>query len=58
MPSLFPFSEYWWLYLVFTGGVLVLLALRTPTEEAKLIERYGDVYRDYMQRTGRFIPRF
>jgi tellurite resistance protein TerC len=28
MPiSLFPFSEYWWLYAAFTGGVLVLLAV-------------------------------
>lgn len=25
--SLFPFAEYWWLYLLFTGFVLVLLAL-------------------------------
>jgi tellurite resistance protein TerC len=27
MPTLFPFGEYWWLYLAFTTGVLVLLAL-------------------------------
>jgi tellurite resistance protein TerC len=27
VPALFPFSEYWWLYVAFTGGVLVLLAL-------------------------------
>ena len=28
MPvSLFPFAEYWWLYVAFTGGVLVLLAI-------------------------------
>ncbi len=27
MPELFPFSDYWWLYAAFTGGVLVLLAL-------------------------------
>lgn len=25
--SLFPFAEYWWLYLLFTGFVLALLAL-------------------------------
>lgn len=25
--TLFPFAEYWWLYLAFTAGVLVLLAL-------------------------------
>jgi len=27
VPTLFPLSEYWWLYVAFTGGVLVLLAL-------------------------------
>jgi len=26
-PMLFPFAEYWWLYAVFTAGVLGLLAL-------------------------------
>lgn len=25
--SLFPLAEYWWFYLVFTGFVLVLLAI-------------------------------
>jgi len=38
MSLLFPFSDYWWLYAVFTGAVLALLALdlgvfhRTPHE--------------------------
>lgn len=27
VPTLFPMSEYWWLYLAFIGAVLVLLAL-------------------------------
>jgi len=27
MYQLFPFSDYWWLYAVFTGGVLGLLAI-------------------------------
>jgi protein-S-isoprenylcysteine O-methyltransferase Ste14 len=30
---------------------------RTPLEEAKLIERFGDEYRAYVARTGRFLPR-
>ncbi len=36
---------------------LVLLVIRTSTEEAKLVERFGDDYRRYMARTGRFLPR-
>jgi len=27
MALLFPFADYWWLYAVFIGGVLILLAL-------------------------------
>jgi len=36
---------------------LMMLAIRTPIEEARLIEKFGDEYRAYMRRTGRFIPR-
>src|SRR5512141_1491814 len=27
MPDLFPFADYWWLYLAFVGFVLFLLSL-------------------------------
>ena len=37
---------------------LVLLAVRTPKEEQMLVARFGEAYEDYMQRTGRFLPRF
>ena len=33
------------------------LVLRTSQEEARLIEKFGDEYRQYMQRSGRFLPR-
>jgi protein-S-isoprenylcysteine O-methyltransferase Ste14 len=40
-------------------GVLafILMAVRTPKEEANLIEKFGDEYRQYMKTTGRFLPR-
>lgn len=40
-------------------GVLafMLMAARTPAEEANLVAKFGDEYRVYMQRTGRFLPR-
>ena len=40
-------------------GILTfaLMALRTPKEEANLIEKFGDEYREYMKRTGRFLPK-
>jgi protein-S-isoprenylcysteine O-methyltransferase Ste14 len=33
-----------------------LQAVRTPKEEQLLIERFGQQYRDYVARTGRFFP--
>ena len=46
-------------FLALTSVVMIaLLMIRTKVEEQKLIERFGDAYTTYMQRTGRFIPRF
>ena len=45
-------------FIALTGfAAVVLLVLRTATEEAKLVERFGDDYRRYMALTGRFFPR-
>jgi len=45
----------------FIGGLgilaFVLMAIRTPQEEANLIEKFGDEYREYMKHTGRFFPK-
>lgn len=41
-------------------GMLIPLAVllwRTPREEARLIALFGDEYRAYMRRAGRFFPR-
>ncbi len=40
-------------------GVLafIAMAIRTPKEEANLVEKFGDDYREYMKRTGRFFPK-
>jgi protein-S-isoprenylcysteine O-methyltransferase Ste14 len=37
--------------------VLILLVARTPNEEQKLLEKFGDPYRDYLATTGRFWSR-
>ncbi len=34
-----------------------VMAIRTPKEEANLIEKFGDEYREYMKHTGRFFPK-
>ena len=37
-------------------GTSILLASRVHKEEALMIEEFGDQYRAYMQRTGRYLP--
>ena len=45
-------------FLALTGGTTFgLLVLRTRIEEEKLIERFGEDYKEYMKRAGRFLPR-
>ncbi len=36
---------------------LTLIVVRTPIEETKLLEEFGNEYREYMKCTGRFLPR-
>jgi protein-S-isoprenylcysteine O-methyltransferase Ste14 len=46
-----------WLLALFGLTAFAMLVVRTRIEEDKLIERFGDEYREYMARTGRFLPR-
>jgi protein-S-isoprenylcysteine O-methyltransferase Ste14 len=47
-----------WLLPLFATLTFMLLALRTRTEEQFLLDRFGGQYRAYMQRVGRFFPKF
>lgn len=47
-----------WLAPLAATAMFVMLARRTRIEEAFLIARFGDQYRDYMTQVGRFFPRF
>lgn len=40
--------------VIFSG---LLLHLRVPREEAALIAKFGDDYRQYMRKTGRYFPK-
>jgi len=50
-------TTLWWLLVAMVLPLTILL-LRTSREETRLIETFGDDYRDYMKRTGRFLPRW
>ena len=49
-------AESWFIALMAVVSFSVL-AVRVPREEAKLVEKFGDAYRDYIKTTGRFLPR-
>ena len=47
-----------WFILASGAVVFSLLALRSRVEEEQLAARFGDSYREYKKRTGRFLPRW
>lgn len=49
-------TALWWLAVALLPP-LAILFWRTGIEEQRLIETFGDEYRAYMRRTGRFWPR-
>ena len=56
VAAVFLITANW--FLLVTGVlVLALILLRTRKEEQNLVARFGDEYRAYMRRTGRFLPR-
>ena len=46
-----------WFILLTGSGVVLLLVVRTRREEERLLRRFGEPYRAYVERTGRFLPR-
>jgi len=46
-----------WFMLASGIVVFVLLAVRSRVEEEQLAARFGEAYRAYQRRTGRFLPR-
>lgn len=67
-----PMYAHLWIWVVAQGIVLanglvlvygiaawgLLYFLRVPKEEEMLVKEFGTEYRDYMQNTGRVIPKF
>ncbi len=45
-----------WFFAAAAVVAFILLVRRTRTEELHLLQAFGDEYRTYMARTGRFLP--
>ena len=56
LTAFFLLSANWFIGLVWLGGLSLVVAARLGKEEAVMIERFGDQYREYMGRTGRLLP--
>lgn len=46
-----------WFIMMLGGLTFLVMVLRTPKEEAGLIEKFGDEYLNYMKTTGAFLPK-
>lgn len=67
-----PMYAHFWIWVIAQGFILanglvlafgviawgLLYFLRVPKEEEMLLKEFGDEYRNYMNETGRVIPRF
>jgi protein-S-isoprenylcysteine O-methyltransferase Ste14 len=45
-----------WLIFLAGASLFALIVIRTRREEERLLARFGDDYRKYMEQTGRFLP--
>jgi protein-S-isoprenylcysteine O-methyltransferase Ste14 len=44
-----------WVFLLLTATFIILLHISIVSEERSCLQKYGDVYRDYMNKTSRWI---
>jgi protein-S-isoprenylcysteine O-methyltransferase Ste14 len=50
-------SANWFIGLAWLGMTVLEVASRIGFEESLMLEYFGDLYRDYMKKTGRLLPR-
>jgi protein-S-isoprenylcysteine O-methyltransferase Ste14 len=51
-----PVTANWALGALMFAFIVYVARFRVPREERVLIEHFGDEYRQYIERTGRFLP--
>ncbi len=51
-------SANWLIGVLYLGSLVLMYGIRVSREEEMMISRFGETYRQYMQKTGRILPRF
>ncbi len=54
--AVFFLTANWFIGVTWMIGLSLIILLRVSREEAMLLERFGEDYRTYMRRTGKFLP--
>ncbi|MFO7772349.1 MAG: isoprenylcysteine carboxylmethyltransferase family protein [Dehalococcoidia bacterium] len=54
--AVFFLTANWFIGVTWLAGLTITILLRVRREEEMLLERFGDQYGSYMDRTGRFVP--
>ena len=57
LVALSVLAANWFMLGMACAAFLGIAGLVIPREEAELIQKFGDEYREYMERTARFAPR-
>jgi protein-S-isoprenylcysteine O-methyltransferase Ste14 len=52
----FLMTSNWFIGVTWLTGLTVVIAFRVKREEGMMADRFGSAYRDYMTRTGHFLP--
>jgi protein-S-isoprenylcysteine O-methyltransferase Ste14 len=55
--SVLLLTSNWFIGLCGIAIIISVIAIRVPEEERRLVEQFGDEYREYMKRTWRYFPR-
>jgi protein-S-isoprenylcysteine O-methyltransferase Ste14 len=50
-------SANWLIAIIYLGPLSVMYAARVSLEEKMMMARFGEPYREYVERTGRLWPR-
>jgi protein-S-isoprenylcysteine O-methyltransferase Ste14 len=53
----FLLTANWFIGVTWTAGLTAIIFLRIDREEKMMLQIFGDKYRLYMARTGRFLPK-